>query len=80
MVERAQITKERVLHLAFGGERRHKWTPPDPDQPGNYEWNLRDIGKNLVKMMAQGADGYAPDSSYGRALAAGLTSQERVRA
>ena len=24
-------------------ERIHKWTPPDPDQPGNYDWNARDI-------------------------------------
>lgn len=24
-------------------ERIHKWTPPDPDQPGNYDWNQRDI-------------------------------------
>jgi uroporphyrinogen decarboxylase len=24
-------------------ERIHKWTPPDPDQAGNYEWNERDI-------------------------------------
>ena len=24
-------------------ERVRKWTPPDPNQPGNYEWNQRDI-------------------------------------
>jgi uroporphyrinogen decarboxylase len=24
-------------------ERIHKWTPPDPNQPGNYDWNARDI-------------------------------------
>jgi uroporphyrinogen decarboxylase len=24
-------------------ERIRKWTPPDPDQPGNYDWNARDI-------------------------------------
>jgi uroporphyrinogen decarboxylase len=26
-------------------ERIHKWTPPDPDQPGNYDWNARDIAQ-----------------------------------
>jgi uroporphyrinogen decarboxylase len=24
-------------------ERVRKWTPPDPNQPGNFEWNQRDI-------------------------------------
>ena len=24
-------------------ERVRKWTPPDPSQPGNFEWNQRDI-------------------------------------
>ena len=26
-------------------ERIHKWTPPDPNQPGNYDWNSRDIAQ-----------------------------------
>jgi uroporphyrinogen decarboxylase len=26
-------------------ERIHKWTPPNPDQPGNYAWNERDIAQ-----------------------------------
>jgi len=26
-------------------ERIHKWTPPDPNQPGNYDWNARDIAQ-----------------------------------
>jgi uroporphyrinogen decarboxylase len=26
-------------------ERIHKWTPPNPDAPGNYDWNARDIAQ-----------------------------------
>jgi len=47
-------------------ERIHKWTPPDPDAAGNYEWNKRDIAQfgEEYFLMASGYFGLY-ERSYG---------------
>ena len=47
-------------------ERIRKWTPPDPDAPGNYDWNKRDIAQfgQEYFLMASGYFGLY-ERSYG---------------
>jgi uroporphyrinogen decarboxylase len=47
-------------------ERIHRWTPPDPDQPGNFEWTARDVAQygGEYFLMASGYFGLY-ERSYG---------------